>query len=240
MPKTIRISKQKHKETSGSFISQTNKSLLDSSALKTIRICSFNVFWGILWDFMWVTSSVCLPGSRSSTLCWRTARSVRPWWTTTWGSPTGTANWDANASTSISWTGVAARPTTSSPQICRASRWVVSLLGLIDSFVHQQTAAITSVAVSFRSLRSVHPSSSGPRRPGTRIASHSQISSAAFTHNGPSLAPCNDRPEHSACGWAADGFYKKSWSWKQLYSWGGWYFWSFVARRRWFLRLSLL
>lgn len=69
--------------------------------------------------------------SHFSTLCWRTAPTVRPWWTTTWGSPTGTANWDVNASTSILWTGVAAHPTTSSPLICHASRWDI-FFGLLS------------------------------------------------------------------------------------------------------------
>lgn len=57
-----------------------------------------------------------------STPCWRTAPSAGPWWTITCGSPTGTENWDVSASTSTLWTGVAARPTTSSRPTCRAFR----------------------------------------------------------------------------------------------------------------------
>lgn len=58
------------------------------------------------------------------------------------------------------------------------------------------------------------------RSPEIRIASHSQISSAAFTSSRRASARCNNRPEDSACGGAADGFYKESWSWKRLCTYG--------------------
>ncbi|KAL0197936.1 hypothetical protein M9458_006476, partial [Cirrhinus mrigala] len=58
---------------------------------------------------------------RSSTQSWRTARTARAWWTTTFASLTGIESWAASANTSTSWTGAAARPTTSSLPTCPVS-----------------------------------------------------------------------------------------------------------------------